>query len=277
MRCLIAVVLVAGLAPVFAHRQAPPVGASRPAFEVASVRPNTSGSGTISSRTLPGGRFEAINIPVIQLVQSAYQLRAFQIVGAPAWLSDRYDVVAKAEGEFPPNTPGTIGAVPLMLQSLLADRFDLVAHKETRDMDIYALVRARADGQLGPRFRPSSLDCEAVWRTGVKPPPPPPVPGMRQVQPCGMRAGGGNLVASAATLEVLTGNLSGATSRIVEDRTGLTGRFDIDLSWASDVSADTTQPSIFTALQEQLGLKLESTRAPVEILVIDSISRPGPD
>lgn len=267
MKCLIALVLIVGLAPVLAGGQAPPGDASRPAFEVASVRPNTSGSGTISSRTLPGGRFEAINMPVIQLIQSAYQLRAFQISGAPSWLSDRYDVVAKAEG----------GAVPLMLQSLLADRFALVAHKEKRDMDIYALVRARADGQLGPRLRPSNLNCEAVWRTGVKPPPPPPVPGMRQVQPCGMRAGGGNLVASAATLEVLTGNLSGATGRIVEDRTGLTGRFDIDLSWASDVSADTTQPSIFTALQEQLGLKLESTRAPVEILVIDSISRPEPD
>lgn len=277
MRCLIAVVLVVGLAPVSAGGQAPPADASRPAFEVASVRPNTSGSGTISSRTLPGGRFEAINIPVIQLVQSAYQLREFQIAGAPSWLSERYDVVAKADGEFPPNTPGSIGAVALMLQSLLADRFALAVHKETREMDIYALVRTREDGRLGPRLRPSDLDCDAVWRTGVRPPPPPPVPGMRQVQPCGMRAGGGNLVASAATLEVLTGNLSGATRRIVENRTGLTGRFDIDLSWAPDVSADTTQPSIFTALQEQLGLKLESTRAPVEILVIDSISRPDPD
>jgi uncharacterized protein (TIGR03435 family) len=225
----------------------------------------------------PGGRFEAINIPIVQLIQNAYQLRGFQIMGGPSWLSDRYDIIAKAETEFPPTVPGTIGAVWLMLQSLLADRFALVAHRETRDMDIYALVRARADGQLGPRLRPSNIDCESMWRTGATPSSPAPMPGMRQVQPCGMRAGGGNLVASAAKLEVLTANLSGATSRSVENRTGLTGAFDIDLSWASDGSADTAQPSIFTALQEQLGLKLESTRAPVEILVVDSISKPQPD
>ena len=277
MRFLSAVVVAAGLAAVIVNAQAPPAAASRPAFEVASVRPNTSGSATMRSRILQGGRFEAINFPVIQLIQTAYQLRSFQIIGAPSWLSDRYDVIAKAETEFPPTEPGRIGAVPPMLQSLLADRFVLVAHRETRDMDIYALVRARADGQLGPRLRPSDLDCESISRTGVKPPPSPPIPGMRQVQPCGMRAGAGNVVASGATLEALTANLSGATSRMVENRTGLTGAFDIDLNWAPDTSADTSLPSLFTALQEQLGLKLESTRAPVDVLVINSIARPTPD
>jgi uncharacterized protein (TIGR03435 family) len=224
-----------------------------------------------------GGRFEAVNVPVAQLIQNAYRLRNFQIIGGPSWLSDRYDVHAKAESEFPVTAPGTIDAVWVMLQGLLAERFALAAHRETREMDIYALVRARADGQLGPRLRPSDIDCESVGRTGAKPPPPPPpAPGMRQVQTCGMRAGGGNLVASSAKLDALIGNLTAETSRIVENRTGLTGRFDIDLSWAPDGSTDTT-PSLFTALQEQLGLKLESARAPVEILVIDSIARPQPD
>lgn len=226
----------------------------------------------------PGGRFEAINMPLTQLIQNAYKLHDFQIVGGPSWLSDRYDILAKAESEFPPTPPGTIGAMPLMLQSLLADRFALQVHRETREMEIYALVRARADGRLGPRLRESNIDCEMFWRSGAKPPPPAPAaPGMRAVQTCGMRAGGGNLVASAAQLAVLTGNLSGMTRRIVEDRTRLTGAFDIDLSWAPEGSTDTSQPSIFTALQEQLGLKLESARAPVEILVIDSVARPSPD
>jgi uncharacterized protein (TIGR03435 family) len=92
-----------------------------------------------------------------------------------------------------------------------------------------------------------------------------------------MRAGGGNLVAGAAKVDVLIRNLSVATRRVVENRTRLAGTFDIDLSWALEGSSDTTRPSIFTALQEQLGLKLESARAPVEVLVIDSISRPSPD
>jgi uncharacterized protein (TIGR03435 family) len=277
MKLVSTVVLAVTLAAGVVDAQAPPVAASRPAFEVAAVRPNTSGSDTMRSRVMQGGRFEAINFPVIQLIQNAYELRSFQIIGAPSWLSDRYDVIAKAETRFPPTEPGRLGAVPAMLQSLLADRFALVAHRETRDMDIYALVRARADGQLGPRLRPSDLDCESIARTGVKPAPPPPIPGMRQVQPCGMRAGAGNVVASGAKLEALIANLSAATSRMVENRTGLTGAFDIDVNWAPDTSTDTNVPSLFTALQEQLGLKLESTRAPVEVLVIDSIAKPTPD
>src|SRR5688572_2852510 len=251
---------------------------SRPAFEVASVRSNTSGSGSLKIGTQPGGRFEAINMPLVQLIQNAYQVRDFQIIGGPAWMSDRFDVIAKAETEFPPTAPGAIGALPLMLQSLLAERFQLVAHKETREMDIYALVRAREDGRLGPRLRQSDTDCEALLRPGATlPPAAAPAPGMRPIRPCLMRAGGGNVVAGASKLDMLIGNLSGETRRIVENRTGLTGVFDIDLSWAPDGSTDTTRPSLFTALQEQLGLKLESTRAPVDVLVIDSISRLTPD
>lgn len=280
MRIPIITIAMAGAATIAVEGQAPSgaTATARPAFEVASVRPNTSGSGGTRVGTPPGGRFEAINVPLSQLIQTAYKLHGFQIVGGPSWLSDRYDVIAKAESEFPPTPPGTIGVMPLMLQSLLADRFALKVHHETREMDIYALVRARADGRLGPRLRESKIDCELFWRSGAKPPPPEPAaPGMRTVQTCGMRGAPGNLVASAANLIVLTGNLSGMTRRIVEDRTGLTGAFDIDLSWAPEGSTDTSQPSIFTALQEQLGLKLESTRAPVEMLVIDSIARPGPD
>ena len=277
MRSLVIIAVAVVSAAVVVEGQAP-VTAPRPAFEVASVRLNTSGSGTMSSGTQPGGRFNATNMPLTQLIQNAYRMDDFQIIGGPPWLSDRYDVIAKAESDFPPTVPGTIGALPLMLQSLLAERFALAAHRETREMDIYVLVLARADGRLGPRLRPSAIDCEALSRTHTKPPPPAaPTPDMRSIEPCTMRAGGGNLVAGAAKVDLLIGNLSAATRRVVENRTGLAGAFDIDLSWAPEGSNDTTRPSIFTALQEQLGLKLESARAPVEVLVIDTISRPSPD
>jgi uncharacterized protein (TIGR03435 family) len=278
MRYLSAVVIAAMLAAIVVKAQAPPAAPSRPAFEVASVRPNTSGSGAIRAGTQPGGRFEAVNMPLKQLIVNAYQVHDFQIVGGPPWLSDRFDVIAKAETEFAPAAPGTIGTPWLMLQSLLAERFQLIAHRETREMDIYALVRAREDGRLGPRLRQSDTDCEALSRPGATlPPPAAPAPGMRPIRPCMMRAGAGNVVAGASKLDVLIGNLSSETRRIVENRTGLSGVFDIDLSWAPDGSTDTTRPSLFTALQEQLGLKLESTRAPVEVLVIDSIGRLTPD
>jgi uncharacterized protein (TIGR03435 family) len=277
MRRLTVVVLAAGLAAGVVDAQAPPP-AARPAFEVASVRPNTSGSASMNVGTQPGGRFNAVNIPLTQLIQNAYRVHDFQIIGGPAWLSDRFDVIAKAETEFAPAAPGTIGTQWLMLQSLLAERFQLVAHRETREMDIYALMRAREDGRLGPRLRQSDIDCAALSRPGATlPPPAAPAPGMRPIRPCMVRAGAGNVVAGASRLDVLIGNLSSETRRIVENRTGLTGVFDIDLSWAPDTSTDTTRPSLFTALQEQLGLKLESTRAPVEVLVIDSISRLTPD
>jgi uncharacterized protein (TIGR03435 family) len=272
------VVLAAGLAAVVVNAQAPPPAALRPAFEVAAVRPNTSGSASMNVGTQPGGRFNAVNIPLTQLIQNAYRVHDFQIIGGPAWLSDRFDVIAKAETEFAPAAPGTIGTQWLMLQSLLAERFQLVAHRETREMDIYALMRAREDGRLGPRLRQSDIDCAALTRPGATlPPPAAPAPGMRPIRPCMIRAGGGNVVAGASRLDVLVANLSSETRRIVENRTGLTGVFDIDLSWAPDGSTDTTRASLFTALQEQLGLKLESTRAPVEVLVIDSISKLTPD
>jgi uncharacterized protein (TIGR03435 family) len=278
MKFMSAVALAAALAAGVVDAQAPPAAASRPAFEVASVRPNTSGSGGMRVGVHPGGRFEAVNMPLSQMIENAYRLHDFQIISGPPWLSDRFDIIAKAETEFAPAAPGTLATQWLMLQSLLAERFQLVAHRETREMDIYALVRAREDGRLGPRLRPSNIDCDALMRTGAPlPPPAAPAPGMRPIRPCGMRAGGGNVVAGASKLDVLIGNLSGETRRIVENRTGLTGAFDIDLSWAPDGSTDTTRPSLFTALQEQLGLKLESTRAPVELLVIDSISRLTPD
>jgi uncharacterized protein (TIGR03435 family) len=177
-----------------------------------------------------------------------------------------------------------------MLQDLLEDRFKLRARREKREMPVYALTLARSDGKLGEGLRASSIDCAAMRGRGgrVGAPPGPPPPGERPM--CGMRMGPNQVLASGVPLVQLTQVLSQLTQRIVVDRTGLTGNFDIDLSFTPDrmpqgspppgvplPSIDPNGPSVFTAVQEQLGLKLESERAPVEVLVIDHVEPPTPD
>jgi uncharacterized protein (TIGR03435 family) len=227
------------------------------------VRQNTSSTTMISVGRLPGGRYTATNMPLRQLIQNAYGIRDFQLEGGPSWISNRYDIVAKADQDFSQN----VQFLRVLLQNLLAERFKLAAHMETREMPIYAMVLARADGRLGPQLRSSNVDCDEVIRMKQK----------VSEGVCGMRMSSGQLVVGAMTLNVLTSNLSSLTKRVVEDRTGLTGRFDYSLDWARSDSADTSKPSIFTALQEQLGLKLESTRGPVEVLVVDRVEPPTPD
>src|SRR5688572_10738972 len=173
--------------------QAPSVPASNaqnPTFEVAAVKQNKSGQPFIRFGMQPGGRFNAENAPLIELLRFAFQVQPFQIEGAPGWTrSDRFDVTAKAEGEIPQTAPGELGPIQLMMRSLLAERFGLVYHNETREMPIFALVLARADGKLGPKLTPSTTDCAALFaaRRGGAPgpapgPPPPPsaAPGERQ-------------------------------------------------------------------------------------------------
>jgi uncharacterized protein (TIGR03435 family) len=219
------------------------------------------------------------------MIRNAYGVQSFEIVGGPAWLAvDRYDIVAKAPENAQPEQ------IRQMVRTLMADRFKLVLHRETRELPIYALVLARPDGRLGPQLKPSSTNCEEVARTlnsagrgGAAPPAPPPQSGNRPT--CGIRVNAGAtaiLIAGGTPIGQLASNLSGAVNRTVVDRTGLTGGFDIDLTFTPDPlmfqgAAPTDQPpgpSLFTALQEQLGLKIESTRGPVEVLVVDSAERP---
>jgi uncharacterized protein (TIGR03435 family) len=176
----------------------------------------------------------------------------------------------------------------LMVQALLADRFKLVVHRETREMPTYALVLAREDERLGPQLKVSTVDCSPGARRGLPPPPP---PGPNERPPCGMRMAPGSIMSGGTALSQLATTLSNSVGRMVVDKTGLTDRFDIDLKWTPDgmaaggglgipggapppVPVDTSGPSIFAALQEQLGLKLESERGPVEVLVIDSVEHP---
>ena len=274
-----------------------PAPAESPKFEVASVRPNTSGDNREMFQVLPGGRYNGINIPPRLLIMNAYGLQPQQLVGAPDWISsERFDIVAKAEGDLgPPVSRDGPSRLQLMIRALLEERFKLKVHREPREVPVYALVLARPDGRLGSGLTVSTVDCEALAasrRSG--PPPDVPKPGERPQ--CGARVGFGELTAGGQPLLELVSLLSSTVGRSVVDRTGLTGRYDIMLRWTPDrvlqraagaaagepirvngVEIDPNGPSIFTALQEQLGLKLESERGTVEALVIDHIERPTPD
>jgi bla regulator protein blaR1 len=285
------------LAPSFDARvRAQGTPADKPKFEVASVRQNTGDDGKVMIGIQPGGRFNAVNLPLWDLIRQAYALQRTQIVGAPEWTETaRYDIVAKAEADIPRAGPGApIGPLNFMLQDLLEDRFKLRAHRETREMPIYALMLARNDKQLGDGLRPSTVDCAAMRGRGARagmppgPPPGPLVPGERPT--CGMLFAPNQVMAGGVSLAQLTPMLSQLTQRIVVDRTGLEGNFDVSLTFtpermpqgppppgAPPLTIDPNGPSLFTALQEQLGLKLESERAPVEVLVIDHVERPTPD
>src|SRR5688572_2683941 len=141
--------------------------ASSPAFEVASIRANTSAETRSSSAVQPGGRYTATNVTLRQLVRSAYGVQHdSQLVGGPTWTNtERFDIVAKAEGS--PSTDALRDQARLMLRTLLADRFTLMLHRETRELPIYALVVARADGKLGTQLHPSTVAaCSARTRSG---------------------------------------------------------------------------------------------------------------
>jgi uncharacterized protein (TIGR03435 family) len=245
-------------------------------FDVASVKPNNSGDRGSRLGMSPNGRMTATNVSLKQLILNAYNLRDFQLTGGPAWLDvDRFDISATAGHAIQPGAGGAPQELFDMVKNLLADRFKLLAHTETRDAPIYRLVLARPDGKLGPKMRASDVDCAALASRGAMPAPP--APG--QMGPCGTRFSDGHLAVRAGTLAQITRTFAGlpGVARIVVDSTGLTGSFDIDLDWAQDPSADAAGPSIFTAVQEQVGLKLESSRGPVDVLVIDHAEPPTPD
>jgi uncharacterized protein (TIGR03435 family) len=259
-------------------------------YEAASVKPNKEGGQGSSIRRQPGGRLTATNFPLRALITFAYQIQGFQLVGDPSWIrNENFDIVAKMEGDPPPAMPGT-GPDPHMvaMRTLLAERFKLVVHRETREMDIYALVLARPDGKPGPGLKPTTTDCSALMAAARGGPPPGPPPGPNSPVTCGMRGFPGRLVVNSMPLSLFANNLSGQVQRVVVDRTGLSGGWDFEITYAPEQplnpppgvefpAADPNAPSLFTAIQEQLGLKLQSTKGAVEVLVVDSIERPTSD
>src|SRR3954469_11155274 len=241
-------------------------------FEAASVRPNRTGELMIRTDTEPGGRFIAVNATLRMLIQLAYGLDDFEIVGAPDWAaSDRFDVNAAAGQELAPLEGPTRGSPVLqdMLRALLRDRFALASHTDTGERDALALTLSRADRRPGPRLTSSTIDCAAL-RAATKPDAGAPA--------CGFRMAPGSIVLEGVPVSQLATSLSGLFGRRVIDRTGLTGNFDLQLAWDMPVpggAARADAVSLTTALGDQAGLRLTPTRAPSTVLVIDSVRQPS--
>ena len=251
-----------------------------PAFDVAAIKPSADTQAFSFSMVQPGGRYIGQNMTLRLLIKTAYGVHDSQIIGGPSWIdSDHWDINAKAEG-YKEATPFRDQA-RLMVRPLLADRFKLVLHHEQRQLPVYALVVAKANGEFGPNFRrDDEHGCD-------KPASLSPVEGAAEPagpMPCG--ADGFNprhLWARAMTLNyMLIGLARTSIDRVVVDHTGLTGKFDWEVQWVpDDLRVDAAKrpdgPSIFQAFRDQLGLKLEPTRDRVDVLVVDRAEHPETD
>jgi uncharacterized protein (TIGR03435 family) len=257
------------------------------AFDVASVKGNKSGDWRKGIGPAPGGRFVATNSPLRDLIGFAFGISqdslGFRIIGGPKWIDDdRFDVVAKVDGT------STRQQTNEMSRALLVDRFKLAAHSETRDLPTYTLV---VDSKRRFQLRRSAVDdaaCQAR-RAAIqrREPVPPTSPGATPI--CGTsRIIPGTITAIGSSMDSLTSSLTQFAGRATTNGTTLTGLYDFELTWtpeqmprlppdAPPLNIDPNGPSLFTALQEQLGLKLESTRGPVDVVVIDRVEHPTPD
>jgi uncharacterized protein (TIGR03435 family) len=236
-------------------------------FDVVSVKPNLTGVTGSGMTSRPDGSFEATNITLRALILNAYGMQENQVVGGPEWLpTDRFDIVAR---------PASDGPRGPRLQAMLADRFKLKTHTEMRERPVYLLVPARTDRRLGPSIMPATIDCSGGGDPGKQ---------RRDagLTTCGLQTstgrnggtvrGGGLPMARIATTLANYG-----ADRLVLDRTGIDGIFDFELKWVNQPTGNADDVSFFTAVQEQLGLKLEAGTAPVEVLVIDGAERPDPN
>jgi uncharacterized protein (TIGR03435 family) len=263
---MLATIFAAFFAIAFLCAHCPAQTATAPqSFEVASIHINNTETDShhhiISN--LAESRFRIVNLALRDLIQFAYGMPDSQILGGPAWLdSIMFDIDAKSD----PAVDARLHALPteqarhqkqLMVQALLADRFQLKVHQETRQLPVYALVVTKD----GPKFKQSLINGTTIDTGRAR-----------------LHIAGGD-----DTIGILARELAKVLGRVVVNQSGLSGRFDLTLRWtpddaaASASSSPETPPDIFTAIQEQLGLKLESTKGPVPVLVIDSVEMPSPN
>lgn len=273
IRCLLVCLSIASAS---LHAQTPRV------FEVVSIKRNVSGqaSGAGLAGPQPGGRYVAVGVTLQRLIGDAYTSQdVVDVIGGPRWIGeDRFDVNARTADDAGP------AEILEMLRPMLADRFKLAMHTESREMDVFALTVARADRRLGPNLTPSDAKCAAEARVYF--------PKMGFPVPCGdFRMGAREVTARGVSMAMLGRMLSGRAGRKVLDRTGLEGAFDLEMKWTSEGGllpgppdrAGANDPvttdgvSLFTALREQLGLRLEATRGSVDVLVVDRAEPPTPD
>jgi uncharacterized protein (TIGR03435 family) len=243
-----------------------------PSFEVTSVKPNDSGA-LEQSGVMGKGTLTMTNMRLRALITTAYATRPDRILGLPDWTDrERFDLAARA----PANTPDN--QLPLMLRSLLVDRFGLVIRPEMRDQPVYALVMVRGDGALGPNLKPSTA-CAASRDVSA-------AAGTRA---CGVLTGSDGqrayITGGARSIDLLARALLSILDRPVVNRTGLAGTYDFHVTFAAASAALSTAappsltdaPSIFSALQEQLGLRLEASTGPIEFFIVERLERPSPD
>lgn len=260
----------------------------RAQFEVASIKPHPGIGNLVHIQPYPGGRLVVENFTLRLLMQNAYGVQPFQILGGPGWInSERYDVEAKADG-----SPSGKQMTGPMLQTLLEDRFKLRLHRETKLLPVFGLMIAKGGAKLQ---RSKEGGCIPFSMDSL-PLPPMRVPGVPRTVFCGFLGFGMEgpdrklEMAGVSMAELATSLSRGELRRTVIDKTGLVGTFDVNLHWSIDVvqadpgapgdpakppTANPTGPSIFTAIQEQLGLKLESTKGPIEVLVVDHVEKPS--
>jgi uncharacterized protein (TIGR03435 family) len=225
-------------------------------FEVATIKPAApSPDGHTHINYPPDDRFSAINVTLLNLMQWAYSMPEKQILDGPSWLGEtRFDIQAKADnGDQFRNLPSSQGndIKRQMVETLLADRFHLKLHQETRTLPAYDLVLAKG----GSKLQPSESNGKSIG------------------------TGRSHFNGQGLTMTIIAEELSQITGRIVVDKTGLTGRYDPKLQWTPDDAASTEAefPTLFTAIQEQLGLKLEPAKEAIPVLVIDHIDLPTPN
>jgi uncharacterized protein (TIGR03435 family) len=246
-------------------------------FDVASIKRNTSVGPNGGMRTLPDGTFMMTNLPIRSIILTASPVPTREVTGIPNWVNtERYDIIAK------PPAGASREEISQMWQALFADRMKLVAHVEEQERTTFALVLARSDGRLGAQLKPSTLDCGPRPADSPPQPPPPPASFTDFVNRCGMAGNGTSIMSGGITMDRFAQSLSGRAGGLVRDGTGLQGFYALRLTFASPRASTDTPPAndapdFFTALQEQLGLKLKSEMTKVPIFIVDHIDRPTED
>jgi len=281
-RVLLFCTVIACLCQITANAQSAQIAPQQ--FDVTSVKQNPSqNTDSNINRQLPD-RFTATDVPLFFLILDAYEVNGHQLIGAPDWTWNKsYDIV----GTFPSDNHPQDHEIHLMEQHLLEERFDLKLHPEQREIPAYDLVLAKKDRQLGPQIHPSSMDC-AAWAANGRPKTiaasksPVSPSGERPV--CKLLTTRTWLSGGARTIGDLSRSLEAMLDRPVVDKTGLIGAYDIDLQWArTDLHADTAAaaptdaPSLFTAVEDQLGLKLVPHKEAFHVLVVDHVQPPTPN
>jgi uncharacterized protein (TIGR03435 family) len=234
-------------------------------FEVASIKRNNGATPGGGMRSMPDGSEVMVNVTIQQFLGAAYPSQSGEYIGLPDWArigGDRYDVTVK------PPAGATREQRQQMWRALFTERMKLTAHDEMVEQPIYNLVLARADGTLGPKLKPSAHDCIAESNAARerKEPPKPLTTDAEFLDSCGARMGGGRIISGGITIQSFVFSLRGLAGRVVQDKTGLTGFYAMDFTYgipnqgggpgAPAASDPNDAPSVFTALQEQLGLKL---------------------